>query len=1001
MPQLVKKRRSGWAVLAVGALIASILAVVAGPVSGQQPISRDASPNNNPDWGASWSSCVGAAGSHDAMFSDVDEDNVHADAIDCIAYYGVTVGKGDGTYAPSENVSAFQMRLFVQRAADRMGADGEAVISGVTLSDPVTRLQMAQLMFGLVNDIDGGVRYHPSNNDIEFADADGVWHVVDDFFADARAQVPTAESQLVGAAYELGITRGTRMDGTRISTPDSVFEPFEPVSRAQMAAFIARTMDHSNLRPAGLAMQRNLRGDTLISLRDADFAPIENEPIDVFSALYADDAFDADDGECELLFVKDETPSHDVCLIDIGDQLTDDEGNVEFELSSDRDPITVTCGTGDYTFSSATGSESTTFWAWTGSLGDELDEDTVRATLESVGRPVGTAGPDYARISGGLPTGDELAKMGETVTFNVQLHSDTSGRDGNTLDDDEAVGPDRTGNVYLLQIERHVVIRALSAGAGTPADPTDDVVTDSDYGDEAGGETKTGNASVTVAGVAPLFPDAPGDWNLGPKVGAAYYTPVFPNADGEFSIVLDNPDYHAATNNPDVGVRFTLRPFGPSNDLLDANPLPDIVIESGTHSVSEAAAGVGTRAGVSGGVIFSDDPSDPHSAAAESESYRIISGSRTPNTVTVKVVDQYGDPQRNVDVSVNSDLDDVDVAADSEGETGTANLVDEVLYPEQVDITVQQGENGNGVAPANELTLVDPTDVRTSLTSAAMASVTATAVAATDPADSTSTATESRIVTVPVRVDANGAVITVPTDDVMGTFKTRSNGTYRIGYAYIAATEAQTETITPQSTRVVRLRVRAVTASDGNDAAGSVTVTSTIVLVNADGLADGETDANGNAVTVTAVDYVVTDAEVGSGVEVYWTQFGTSSQSDGNDPADLGGDPEAVPVYVSDVGRRTIVANEQRLNGTDDMDNPMAYFYDEDDVFIIANAGSIGASFEMFEEALALTVKDDGCKVTMVSWDNYTFYRDPARYGARPGRVDRTIWEITVGVPSS
>ena len=31
MPQLVKKRRSGWAVLAAGALIASLLAVAAAP----------------------------------------------------------------------------------------------------------------------------------------------------------------------------------------------------------------------------------------------------------------------------------------------------------------------------------------------------------------------------------------------------------------------------------------------------------------------------------------------------------------------------------------------------------------------------------------------------------------------------------------------------------------------------------------------------------------------------------------------------------------------------------------------------------------------------------------------------------------------------------------------------------------------------------------------------------------------------------------------------------
>ena len=50
--------------------------------------------------------------------------------------------------------------------------------------------------------------------------------------------------------------------------------------------------------------------------------------------------------------------------------------------------------------------------------------------------------------------------------------------------------------------------------------------------------------------------------------------------------------------------------------------------------------------------------------------------------MTVKVVDQYGDPQRNVDISVNSDLDDVDVA------TGPPRA-DGVLYPEQVDITVQ------------------------------------------------------------------------------------------------------------------------------------------------------------------------------------------------------------------------------------------------------------------------------------------------------------------------
>ena len=71
-------------------------------------------------------------------------------------------------------------------------------------------------------------------------------------------------------------------------------------------------------------------------------------------------------------------------------------------------------------------------------------------------------------------------------------------------------------------------------------------------------------------------------------------------------------------------------------------------------------------------------------------------------------------------------------------------------------------------------------------------------------------------------------------------------------------------------------------------------------------------------------------------------------------------------MYVADVGRRTIVANEQRLDAVaeNETDEPRAYFYDEDDVFIIEN---IGASFEMFEEALALTTRADGCEVETVS----------------------------------
>ena len=938
--------------------------------------------NHNPDWGANWSACVASAGTYDAMFSDVSEGNVHASDINCIAYYGITIGMGDGTYAPEQNVSAFEMGLFVERAADLMGADGAAVLGNVMLSDPVTRLEMAQLMFGLVHDINGALRYNPSNNDIENdVNGNGVWErseVVNDYFADARAMVPNAESQLVGATYELGITRGTRMDGTLISTADSTFSPFANVTRAQMASFIARTLDHSNLRPNGLSMQRNNNGETQVSLRGDDGQPIENEPIDVFSALYPEAARDAD-GECVLRFVKDETPSFDACAIDIGDQLTDDNGNVEFELSSDRDPITVPCGSDGGVFSLASGSEATTFWAWTGAQGDQVGNDTDLAELESVDRPVGRAAPDYARISGGLPTGDELAKMGEQVTFTVQLYADTGTRDEAVLKDDVAVGPDRTRNIYLLQIERYLLSRVVG--------------TDSDWGDTADTEDtalnrgRSGNA--TTGGDFAYFADAPGDWNYGPvprngiggadigtapnvitaataadqatlagaRFGAAYQTPVFPNADGSFTITLDNPDYNAASNDPDVGLRFVLRRLTPGNDLADENPLDDIVENSDTHTVTVTANAAGDDVAV-GTVIFSDDASDTHSVSGESAEYQIISGSRTPNVVTVKVVDQYGDPQRGVNVTVNSNLDDADPDAD------------EVLYPEQVDITVGARENGDGDRGADgtypttgdpiagERDATNPTSAVTSFT------VAARGAANTDPAPTT-----APTVLAALRVtNVAGAVAEVPEDDVTGTFKTRRDGTYRIGYGY-TGDEAQTETITPSSARIVRL--------------GVAPGTNTVTTYQADGT------------TGTLDEATVTHAEMGSGVSVYWAKIGTSGASDDPDVASSPAAAELVELYAGDAGRRTIVANETTAT---DADEPRAYFYDDDeggeDVFIIQ---STPVTIEKFDEALGLTVPKDGCKATQVSWENYTYWRDPDRFGGRPGSVGRTIWEITIG----
>ena len=890
--------------LVTGALVASLFAVGAGPAAAQ-PNAADVptTPNHDPDAGADWSACVGAASSHDAMFSDVDADSVHAGDINCIAAYGVTIGMGDGTYGPGANVTAFEMGLFVQRAADLMGADGEEVLAGVELSDHVTRLEMAQLMFGLVDDIDDDVRIHPRSGQIEFYNDDtNKWDVVDDFFADAKAQVPIFESQTIGAIYELGITRGTRGDGTLVSTPGSTFEPSAPVTRAQMASFITRTLDHSNLRPEGLAVQRNTSRETMVSYRDEAFMPIEDARIDVLSSLYPDDAFDPDDGECELRFVKDETPSHDVCQIDIGDQLTDDEGNVEFTLASDSDPVTAACATDSSAalrFETAPGSAGRTFWAWTGDRGDEVDEDTDLQELEDVARPVGKAGPNYARVTGGLPTSDELAKMGETVTFTLQLYSEV-GTEPNA-DKDIAVGPDRSRNPYHLRIEKYYVARVDG--------------TDSDHGSDTGDAAKSGSASG-----AGQFSAAPGDWNYvlstnGTTVASVVSdaadarplqtptdTVVWPNSDGEYPITLTHLDLNAApaANNVDVGVRFTLTPFTQGNDLIAGNLL-DSLEASGNHAMlipegtAIPAGGTTPIDVVSGHVIFSDDASDPHSVSGGSAgAYQIIAGSRTGNSVTVTVLDQYGDGMRNVEISVESSLDydgrpDEDGTADADG-----NTVDEVVYPEEVDDTVQP----------NEDTVQDGTDGPD------------------------------------VDTDDDEPNPGQANDDLSGTFKTRRNGAYRIGYTYIGAS-AQTEEITPESVELT---------GDDPDTAAVETA------------------------------FVTREQEVGTVVSVYWAKTGNTAESH----TTAGGVLEPVPLLVRDVANQTIVANEPLLEG-DDTDNPMAYFYDEDDTFIIAG---VGATFEMFEEALSATYKDDKIYASMVEWENYTL--------ARPGRVNRTIWELTL-----
>ena len=427
MPQLVKKRRSGWALLAVGALVASILAVVASPAA--------AAPRQ-PDQEATWKACLGPAMA-DQGFTDVAMDSVHYGNINCLAYYGITTGRTAEEFAPGNNVTRSQMALFLARAADAADIDlGEATDQGFTdlnaddteRVDAINRVVGAGIMFG-----DTETSFDPPSTTVfaptdqvarwEMAmflfafldltldsvlidelpaniDGEGTGHVElnspdgedgtppDDYFRDASRQTPSHVDDRISAIYELGITTGQNgMVGEK-----GVYNPNGLVTRAQMASFIMRTMGHTNLRPAGLTSQ-STDNDTQVSVRDADFVPIGDVRTEVFTTNFPDDAFNAN-GACLGRYVQRQDPGFAACEIDYGDRLTDgDTGNALWEgvglargnhliiVCAGSDPVNPPGVTASdiYRFMAGTrGSETDyTIYAWSSSLGDEATADDL------------------------------------------------------------------------------------------------------------------------------------------------------------------------------------------------------------------------------------------------------------------------------------------------------------------------------------------------------------------------------------------------------------------------------------------------------------------------------------------------------------------------------------------------------------------------------------------------------------------------------------------------
>jgi hypothetical protein len=172
-----------------------------------------------------------------------DVSGVHAEAIDCIGWWGITQGTSDGRYLPNANVRRDQMASFIARTIVNSGGtlpasppDAFDDDDGNTHELAINQLAAVGIVTGVSRD-----RYNPSGNVSRAQMASFLaraWQYRagrplpggGPYFTDVRGGVHFANINRIAAA---GITAGVG---------DGRYDPNGFVSRAQMGTFLARTL---------------------------------------------------------------------------------------------------------------------------------------------------------------------------------------------------------------------------------------------------------------------------------------------------------------------------------------------------------------------------------------------------------------------------------------------------------------------------------------------------------------------------------------------------------------------------------------------------------------------------------------------------------------------------------------------------------------------------------------------------------------------------------------
>jgi hypothetical protein len=313
-------------------------------------------------------------------------------AVDCVKYYGITLGTTTTTYSPLDAVTRWQMALFLTRMAVPAGvvlgsgldqgfvdiggksteiqtAINQIKQLGITVGktattfapdDNVTREEMALFLARLLKQAKVG----PGGNTEYITGTSGFKEIksndADHNFTDLTGVTLYESLTSIASLWNLGVTE---------SATATVYEPQKAMTRQAMATMMTNALAHTNARPSGINLQATtyrVGGTPTITFsathRTSAFAPVAGTIVDTFkydhSIVSTVVRFDTT-GACSSTVVT--SVGSTKCTVDSADPTTDTDGNLALFYEYMPSILLVD------------------LWAWTAAIGTTYDND-VHAT---------------------------------------------------------------------------------------------------------------------------------------------------------------------------------------------------------------------------------------------------------------------------------------------------------------------------------------------------------------------------------------------------------------------------------------------------------------------------------------------------------------------------------------------------------------------------------------------------------------------------------------------